>query len=85
MQDKDVVAELISIIEEPQEEVRLERRVNHVGKRLKTGRGLRITTQIRYYGMNYIIMDLGSDFNIMTRKKGKNMGKLRLVWSPVQL
>ena len=36
MQDKDVVAELISIIEEPQEEVRLERRVNHVGKRLKT-------------------------------------------------
>ena len=76
---------MTTLIEEPQEEVRLERRVNHVGKILKTGRGLRITTQIRYYGMNYIIMEFGSDFNIMTRKKGKNMGKLRLVWSPVQL
>ena len=68
MQDKDVVAELISIIEEPQEEVRLERRVNHVGKRLKTNRELRMTTQIGDYDMEYIILDLGSNVNILTRQ-----------------
>ena len=41
--DKDVVAELTTLIEEPQEEVRPDRRVNHVGKRLKIGRELRMT------------------------------------------
>ena len=43
IQDKDVVVALTSLIEEPQEEVRPDRRVNHVGKRLKIGRELRMT------------------------------------------
>ena len=37
IQDKDVVLELTTLIEEPQEEVCPERMVNHIGKRLKTG------------------------------------------------
>ena len=44
IQDKYVVAKLIALIEEPKEEVRPERRVNHIGKRLKTGREMRMTT-----------------------------------------
>ena len=43
IQDKDIVVEFIALIEEPQEEVLLERRVNHIGKRLKTGREMRMT------------------------------------------
>ena len=42
IQDKDVVAEFIALIEEPQEEVLTEIRVNHIGKILKTGRELRM-------------------------------------------
>ena len=42
IQDKDVVTELITLIEEPQEEVQPDIRVNHVGKRLKIGRELRM-------------------------------------------
>ena len=35
--------------------------------------------------MDYIIPDLGSDVNILTRQTQESMGKLRLMWSPVQL
>ena len=38
IQDKDGVIELTSLIEEPQEEVRQEKRVNHIRKILKTCR-----------------------------------------------
>ena len=57
--------------EESQEDARLEKRVNHIGKRLKTGRELRMTTQTGDYNMDYIILDLGSNVNIINRKNGK--------------
>ena len=64
------------LIEETQEEIRHERRVNHVGKRSKTGRKLRMTPKIGYYDMDYIILDLGSDVNILTRNTWELMGNL---------
>ena len=64
-----------TFIEEHQEDVRPERRVNHVGKRLKTGHKLRMTAHIGDYDMDYIILELGSDVNILTRKTWENMGK----------
>ena len=60
-------------------------RVNHVGKRLKAGCELRMIAQIGYYDMDYIILDLGSDANIMTKQTWESMGKPRLVRSLVQL
>ena len=65
--------------------MRPERRVNHIGKILQTGRELRMTTQTGDYNMDYIILDLGSDVNILTRQTRESMVKLRLVWSPIQL
>ena len=59
--------------------------VKHIRKILKTDHKLKMTTQIGYYDMDYIILDLGSDVNILTRQTWESMGKLRLVWSPVQL
>ena len=35
--------------------------------------------------MEYIILDLGSDVNIITRNIWESMGESRLVWSYVQL
>ena len=35
--------------------------------------------------MDYIILDLGFDVNILTGKTYESMGKLRLVWSHFQL
>ena len=44
-----------------------------------------MTAQIGDYDMDYIILDLGSDVNILTRQNWESMGKSRLDWSPVQL
>ena len=54
-------------------------RVNHIGKRLNSGRELRMISQIGNYRMDYIIQDLGSDVNIITRNTWEGMGKPRLV------
>ena len=40
-----------------------------------------MTTQIGDYDMDYIILDLGSDVNILTRQTWESMGKPQLAWS----
>ena len=61
----------------------IRKRVNHIGKILNTGRELIMTAQIGDYNMDYIILYLGFDVNIVTRQTWEGMGKLRLIWSPV--
>ena len=85
IQDKDVVAELQAMIEEIPVEPRPKKKVNQVRKKFKIDRKLRMTTQIGDYDMDYIILDLGSDVNILTRQTWESMGKPRLDWSPIQL
>ena len=74
--DKYVVVELTTLVEETQDEMRPDIRVCHVGKILKTGRGLRMTVQIGDYDMDYIILDLGSYVIILTTQAWESMGKL---------
>ena len=45
--------------------MQLDIRINHVGKILNIGRELRMNSQIGDYDMDYIILDLGSDVNIL--------------------
>ena len=44
-----------------------------------------MNSHIGDYGMDYIILYLGSYVNILTRQTWESMGKMRLVWSPIQL
>ena len=44
-----------------------------------------MTAHIGDYDMDYIILDLGSDVNILTRQTWESMSKVRLDWFPVQL
>ena len=44
-----------------------------------------MTAQIGYYDMDYILLDLGSYVNILTRQTWESMNKLRLDWYPIQL
>ena len=62
-----------------------DRRINHVGKILNTSCELRMTAQIGDNDMDFIILDLGYDVNLMTRKTWESVGKPRLEWSPIQL
>ena len=85
IQDKDAITELQAPIEETPEESHSERRVNQVKKKFKTRRELRMTAQIGDYDMDYIILDLGSDVNILTGQHWESMGNPCLDWSPIQL
>jgi hypothetical protein len=37
------------------------------------------------YDMDGVMLDLGSDMNILPKKYWEVMGKPKLVWSPIQL
>ena len=73
------------MIEEISVETQPEKKVNQVRKKCKTGHELRMNAQIGDYDMDYIILDLGSDVNILTWQTWKSMGNPCLDWSPVQL
>ena len=55
-----------------------EKKVNQVRKKFKTSSELKMTMQIGDYDMDYIILDLGSDVNMLTRQTLEIMGKPHL-------
>ena len=78
MQDKDAIAELQAIIEEIPVESQFKNKVNQVQNKFKTSHELRMTAQIGDYDMDYIVLNLGSDVNILTRQTWESMGKPHL-------
>lgn len=60
--------------------------VRQIGKnKAQMGCEMRPTVQIGEYKMNQVIWDLGSDANVLSKKKWERMGKPTLHWSPIQL
>ena len=53
------------MIDEIPIEPQLEKKFNHIHNKCKTGRELRMNAQIGDYDMDYIILDLGSNVNIL--------------------
>ena len=68
IQDKDAIAELKAMIDEIPVEPQIKKKVNHVWRKCKTGHELRMNAQIGDYDMDYIILDMGSDVNTLTRQ-----------------
>ena len=58
--------------------------VNSLQKR-NTGKEMRMNIQIGDYEVDSVILDLGSDVNILTKQTWQSMGKPMLGWSPLQL
>ena len=75
IQDKDVIAKLQEIIDEIPVEPQIEKKVNKVWRKCKTSCKLRMNAQIDDYDMDYIILDLGSDVNILMWHTWERMGK----------
>ena len=73
--DKDVVIELTALIEDNTEHLRPEKRVNQIRSKRKIDRELRMTTQIGDYDMDYIILELDSDVNILTIQTWESMNR----------
>ena len=83
IQDKDAIVELQAITDEILVVPHIEKKVNQVQQKCKTGRELRMNAQIGDYDMDYIILDLASDVNILTFQTWESMGKPHLDWSPI--
>ena len=66
------------MIEEIPIEPQSKNKVKQVRRKFKTGLELRMTAQIVDYDMDYIILDLGSNVNILTRQTWESMGKPHL-------
>ena len=67
---------------EPQRRVNKEKTINRVQR---TGREMRLNAQIGEYDMTDVILDLGSEVNVLTKQTWEQMGKPTLGWSPIQL
>ena len=60
--------------------------VQKIGKHaLRTGREMRLTSQISEYEMDQVILDLGLDTNVLPKQTWECMGRPMLQWSHIQL
>jgi hypothetical protein len=59
--------------------------VNHFHTRRRTSREFRLNANIRDFNMGDIILDLGSEVNLLPKSTWKCMGEPTLGYSPIQL
>jgi hypothetical protein len=63
----------------------LERDVCQVSNKKCISREFKMTTNLGGYEMDGVMLDIGSDVKIVTKKSWEVMGKLKLVWFPIHL
>ena len=51
----------------------------------RTGREMRLRTQVGEFEMDEVILDLGSEVNVLTKQTWEQMGSPKLVRSPIHL
>jgi hypothetical protein len=62
----------------------LSRALNQVSRKRRTSKELDLSAQIGDYDMDYVVLDLGSEVNVMTKKNWTLMGKPKLIYSPIR-
>ena len=82
LRNQNALNELQKVIQscEPHQSPDSERAVSRVRR---TGREMRLHAQVGEYDMKDIILDLGSEVNILTKQTWEQMGKPTLDWSPI--
>jgi hypothetical protein len=63
----------------------LNRAVHQIGKKRRENKELHLNARIREYEIDYVVLDLGSKVNVMTKQTWALMGKLKLIYSPIRL
>ena len=77
VKDENELQWFYSILEEPKEYLQQEKNVNHIHRRMNTGRKLCMKDQIGDYDMDFIILNLVLDFKILTKKTWESMGNTK--------
>jgi uncharacterized protein YqgV (UPF0045/DUF77 family) len=88
IQDKGVVQELQDLIKQYEIgkiEPLLNRVVHKIGKRRRTNKELHLNAQIGEYEIDYVVLDLRSEVNVMTKQTWALMVKPKLIYSPIRL
>ena len=57
--------------------------VHHIKKYIRTWKEMRLNAQIGDYDMDEVILDLGSEVNVLTKQTWELMGKPKLHYSPI--
>jgi len=63
----------------------LSRFVNQVSRKRRTNKELHLNVQIGDYDIDYVVLDLGSEVNVMMKQTWALMGKPKLIYSPIRL
>ena len=59
--------------------------VHQIKKYIRTGTAMRLNAQIGDYEMDEVILDLGSEVNVLSKYTWELIGKPKLRYSPIQL
>ena len=59
--------------------------VHNIMGHTRTGREMRLTAQVGEFEMDEVILDLGSEVNVLTKQTWEQMGSPKLVRSPIHL
>jgi len=52
----------------------LSKEIDQIGKKRRKNNELHLNAQIRYYNIDYVVLDLGSEVNVMAKKTWALMG-----------
>jgi hypothetical protein len=63
----------------------LNKEVHQLSKKRRTNKQLHLNAQIGEYHIDYVVLDLGSKINVMTKQTWELMGKPKLIYSPIRL
>jgi hypothetical protein len=88
IQDESVVQELHNLIRQYELgkiEPLLNRAVHQITKKRRKNKELHLNAQIGEYDIDYVVLDLVSEVNVMMNKNWALMGKPKLIYSPIRL
>jgi hypothetical protein len=62
----------------------LNKTIHQLSKKRRTNKELHLNAQIGEYNIDYVVLDIGSKVNVMTKQTWELMGKPKLIYSPIR-
>jgi hypothetical protein len=88
VQDESVVQELQNLIRQYELgkiDPLMNRALHQIGKKRRKNKELHLNAQIGEYDIDYVVLDLVSEVNVMTKQTWALMGKLKLIYFPIRI
>jgi hypothetical protein len=88
IKDESIVHELQNLIRQYEIgkiDPLMNREIHQFSEKRRTNKELHLNAQIGEYDIYYVVLDLGSEVNFMTKQTWALMGKPRLIYSPFKI